>query len=74
MTDEDKKQHIESLEKRIALLEKGKKIKDPNKPKRPLNKWAQYVKDNSSKCKEENPHLSQPEILKQLAKEFKEQK
>ena len=40
-------------------------------PKKPMNKYNQYVKDNFHIVKQANPHLSPPQLMKQLSEEYK---
>ena len=40
-------------------------------PKRPLNKYNLFVKENYQIIKQLNPHLSSPQIMKQLSEEYK---
>jgi len=47
---------------------------DGNVVKRPPTKYNIFVKDNIGKVKEENPQLSRPELMKEVAIMWKAQK
>jgi hypothetical protein len=52
--------------------EKPKKADE--KPKRPLNAYQQFVKDNMALVKQEHPELSLPECMKIVSERYKAQK
>ena len=47
---------------------KEKKVVDPNKPKRPASGYQLFMADNSSKCKEANPGITQTDLMSMVAK------
>lgn len=49
-----------------------KNIKVDDKPKKGLNRYQQYVKDNSKSVKEQNPDLTGKQVLSLIAKMWKE--
>lgn len=42
-------------------------------PKKLINKYNLYVQENFPKLKQSNPHLSTPQLMKQLSVEYKKQ-
>ena len=40
-------------------------------PKKPMNKYNQFVKDNFHTVKQAHPYLSTPQLMKQLSEEYK---
>jgi len=54
------------------ILEKNKGQED--KPKKELNGYQQFMKENSKTVKEQNPTLNGPEVFKLIAAMWKKQK
>ena len=50
------------------------KIENKEKPKKKLNAYQIFIKDNYNKIKNENPFLSSKEIMIELGKEWTENK
>nr|XP_039270254.1 FACT complex subunit SSRP1-like [Styela clava] len=67
-----KKKKEKSATKRSSSKKEGKKKKDPNAPKRPSSAYMQWLSDNRSKIKKENPELSMTEIAKHAGKLWKD--
>ena len=40
-------------------------------PKRTLNKYNLFIKENFQKTKQEQPHLSTPQLIKHLSQQYK---
>lgn len=54
----------------------AKKLKDPNKPKKPLTAYFRFLKDHRARVKAENPDLKPPQLTKkcgELWREFDEE-
>jgi hypothetical protein len=71
--EEMKKEKIENAEKKKNDKKKKKDNLDENgneKPKKPLNKYQQFIKDNQDRIKEEFPELSNTERFTKLAEEW----
>ena len=65
----DTKKEIEEYFKNVM---KNIKVDDTDKPKKGLNRYQQYVKDNSKSVKEQNPDLTGKQVLSLIAKMWKE--
>ena len=73
LKDEMKKEKIENAEKKKNDKKKKKDNLDEDgneKPKKPLNKYQQFIKDNQDRIKEEFPELSNTERFTKLAEEW----
>ena len=72
LKDEMKKEKIENAEKKKNDKKKKDNLdEDGNeKPKKPLNKYQQFIKDNQDRIKEEFPELSNTERFTKLAEEW----
>jgi hypothetical protein len=71
--EEMKKEKIENAEKKKNDKKKKKDNLDEDgneKPKKPLNKYQQFIKDNQDRIKEEFPELSNTERFTKLAEEW----
>ena len=71
--EEMKKEKIENAEKKKNDKKKKKDNLDEDgneKPKKPLNKYQQFIKDNQERIKEEFPELSNTERFTKLAEEW----
>ena len=55
-----------TLEGLIGRMSKGDDV-----PRRPPNQYAEYVRENYNRIKDENPGVSSSEIMALLAKEWK---
>lgn len=73
MSPEEMEKRIVALEKTVAALQDGKKVKKP-KVSRPATAYALFIKDNINKVREQNPGKSQKEIFSLCAKLYQEQK
>lgn len=51
--------------------EKNSTKQEKQTPKKPLNKYNLFVKENYQIIKQSYPHLSSPQIMKQLSEEYK---
>ncbi|CAF0845365.1 unnamed protein product [Adineta steineri] len=49
-------------------------FEDKQTPRKTINKYNLYVKENFQIIKQANPHLSTPQLMKQLSQEYKKQK
>lgn len=65
----DTKKEIEEYFKNAM---KNIKVDDTDKPKKGLNRYQQYVKENSKSVKEQNPDLTGKQVLSLIAKMWKE--
>jgi regulator of sirC expression with transglutaminase-like and TPR domain len=68
-----KKEKIENAEKKKNDKKKKKDNLDEDgneKPKKPLNKYQQFIRDNQERIKEEFPELSNTERFTKLAEEW----
>ena len=54
-------------------LENNKLLED-NKPKKELNAYQKFMKENSKNVKEQNPTLTGPEVFSMIANMWKKQK
>ena len=73
LKEELKKEKIENAEKKKNDKKKKKDNLDEDgnvKPKKPLNKYQQFIKDNQDRIKEEFPELSNTERFTKLAEEW----
>ena len=73
LKDEMKKEKIENAEKKKNDKKKKKDNLDEDgneKPKKQLNKYQQFIKDNQDRIKEEFPELSNTERFTKLAEEW----
>lgn len=71
--DEDDDEEDEEEEEEVAAPKKrGKKWKDPNKPKRNMSAFFLFSQVNRPRVKEENPEVSFGQVAKILAREFRE--
>jgi hypothetical protein len=73
LKDEMKKEKIDNAEKKKNDKKKKKDNLDEDgneKPKKPLNKYQQFIKDNQDRIKEEFPELSNTERFTKLAEEW----
>ena len=71
--EEMKKEKIENAEKKKNDKKKKKDNLDEDgneKPKKPLNKYQQFIRDNQERIKEEFPELSNTERFTKLAEEW----
>ena len=71
--EEMKKDKIENAEKKKNDKKKKKDNLDEDgneKPKKPLNKYQQFIRDNQERIKEEFPELSNTERFTKLAEEW----
>ena len=71
--EEMKKEKNENAEKKKNDKKKKKDNLDEDgneKPKKPLNKYQQFIKDNQERIKEEFPELSNTERFTKLAEEW----
>ena len=71
--EEMKKEKIENAEKKKNDKKKKKDNLDDDgneKPKKPLNKYQQFIRDNQERIKEEFPELSNTERFTKLAEEW----
>ena len=71
--EEAKNNKIEKAEKKKNDKKKKKDNLDEDgneKPKKPLNKYQQFIKDNQERIKEEFPELSNTERFTKLAEEW----
>ena len=71
--EEAKNNKIEKAEKKNNDKKKKKDNLDEDgneKPKKPLNKYQQFIKDNQERIKEEFPELSNTERFTKLAEEW----
>jgi len=50
----------------------AKKLKDPNKPKKPLTAYFRFLKDHRARVKAENPDLKPPHLTKKCGALWKE--
>lgn len=75
--DEEYIEKIKALEQRVSELEAGskgtKKPKKERKPREP-SKYNQFVKEASPRIKAAHPELKSTEIMKLIAKEWRENK
>jgi hypothetical protein len=72
--EEAKNNKIEKAEKKKDDKKKKKSNLDEDgneKPKRPLTKYQQYIKDNQQRIRDEFPELSNTERFSKLAEEWK---
>jgi hypothetical protein len=72
--EEAKNNKIEKAEKKKDDKKKKKNNLDEDgneKPKKPLTKYQQYIKDNQQRIREEFPELSNTERFSKLAEEWK---
>ena len=58
----------------MAKVMKDIKTDNENKPKKELNAYQKFMKENISIVKNENPKLTGPEVFSIIAKKWKEQK
>jgi hypothetical protein len=68
-----KQEKIDNAEKKKNDKKKKKDNLDEDgneKPKKPLNKYQQFIKDNQDRIKEEFPELSNTERFTKLAEEW----
>ena len=73
LKEEMKKEKIENAEKKKNDKKKKKDNLDEDgneKPKKPLNKYQQFIKDNQDRIREEFPELSNTERFTKLAEEW----
>ncbi len=59
---------------KFELLKSNNKddlVNQGSTPKRTINKYNLYVKENFQIMKQANPHLSTPQLMKQLSQEYK---
>ncbi len=73
LKEEMKKEKTENAEKKKNDKKKKKDNLDEDgneKPKKPLNKYQQFIKDNQDRIKEEFPELSNTERFTKLAEEW----
>ena len=73
LKEELKNEKIENAEKKKNDKKKKKDNLDEDgneKPKKPLNKYQQFIKDNQDRIKEEFPELSNTERFTKLAEEW----
>ena len=71
--EEMKKEKIENAEKKKNDKKKKRDNLDEDgneKPKKPLNKYQQFIRDNQERIKEEFPELSNTERFTKLAEEW----
>jgi hypothetical protein len=71
--EEMKQEKIDNAEKKKNDKKKKKDNLDEDgneKPKKPLNKYQQFIKDNQDRIKEEFPELSNTERFTKLAEEW----
>ena len=71
--EEMKKEKVENAEKKKTDKKKKKDNLDEDgneKPKKPLNKYQQFIRDNQERIKEEFPELSNTERFTKLAEEW----
>ena len=71
--EEMKKEKIENAEKKKNDKKKKRDNLDEDgneKPKKPLNKYQQFIRDNQERIKEEFPDLSNTERFTKLAEEW----
>ena len=72
--EEAKNNKIEKAEKKKDEKKKKKNNLDEDgneKPKKPLTKYQQYIKDNQQRIRDEFPELSNTERFSKLAEEWK---
>ena len=72
--EEAKNNKIEKAEKKKDEKKKKKNNLDEDgneKPKKPLTKYQQYIRDNQQRIREEFPELSNTERFSKLAEEWK---
>ena len=50
------------------------KLKDDNKPKKELNAYQKFMKENNKNVKEQNPTLTGPEVFSMIASMWKKEK
>ena len=72
MSPEEMEKRIVALEKTVAALQSGKKVKP--KVSRPATPYAIFIRDHIGKVREQNPGKSQKEIFSLCAKLYQEQK
>ena len=58
----------------IAKVLKDNKVDKENKPKKELNAYQKFMKENISIVKNENPKLTGPEVFSIIAAKWKKQK
>ena len=58
----------------MAKVLKDNKVDNENKPKKELNAYQKFMKENISIVKNENPKLTGPEVFSIIAAKWKKQK
>jgi hypothetical protein len=56
---------------KFELLLNNKKINQEQTPKKTLNKYNLFIKENFQTVKQAQPHLSTPQLMKHLSQEYK---
>ena len=56
---------------KVKKLCAGRKVKDPNAPKKPLSSYLMYCKDNRDRIKAENPDVSFQDLSRLLGQAWK---
>ncbi|KAL7579426.1 hypothetical protein ACA910_014090 [Epithemia clementina (nom. ined.)] len=69
--EEEEEEEEEDEVEEAAPKKRGKKFKDPNKPKRAMSAFFLYSQSNRPRVKEENPDATFGEVARILATEFK---
>jgi hypothetical protein len=73
--------HSKSLDLRVDFCGKcmgrfdlitNNNIDERQTPKKTINKYNLYIKEHFQTMKQANPHLSTPQLMKQLSKDYKE--
>ena len=64
-------EQIDKLSKRLKTLEKNYKLDNP-KPKREPSAYNKFMSNELSKVKAKNPSWTQPQVMKEVAKMWKE--
>ncbi len=58
----------------FSLIINNNKDDVKQEQKRPINKYNLYVKEHFQTIKQANPHLSTPQLMKQLSQQYKQEK
>lgn len=68
------KENLKTETKQMVKNVKGKKVKDPNAPKRPPSAYNLFVKDKMKELSEEHPEITRQNLMKMAVQDWHKSK